>query len=211
MNETVKRDRFIIENALNDIESFAFRAAVGAASTVRRFKSLVAARPEARALIGAVALPEGITLVRRRVHELLLSKPDVEFAHPDDIAIAVFLDAIDIVDGLAGLETAREVSQTSGLWWANLVAEDILRGSDVSYVVKDVETPASSRDVVRLSSTGPLVTKVYSFVVTFSDRDILKSASVLLQSAAKHGPSIEGTPAPGAKISVGAPLARTQT
>jgi hypothetical protein len=63
--------------------------------------------------------------VSRRVFELLKRDFDPEYLRPADVAIAIYLLALDSVRSPETGFTALEVEQASNLWWAIQVASKV--------------------------------------------------------------------------------------
>lgn len=182
----------------HDIESLNFIAKVGVASSFRRFDSAVAGQPEASRLLSLMRGNQELAALRDHLYALLRVAPEPGFAHPHDIAIAVYLRTIDIVDGVEALNISREVMRGTGLWWAVKLAEMLLEGSATATVRSRVDTSAAG---VRFNFSGRA--RLVEVKIGKGGRYVLLNASVHVSSATRNQPAPSVVVLVGREVRVG--------
>jgi hypothetical protein len=115
-----------LEDIWPEIEGPQLAARVGVVSTPRSLERALAAEPNVRQLVGALAKPTNRRLLYDRFLVLLHTPTDERFAHPQDLALATYLRLLDIVNPDLGEMGAATALTRPNLWWTRAFAASIL-------------------------------------------------------------------------------------
>lgn len=128
------------------VEHVEFAANAQGAEDVTMFFDLTRARPPVQALL---ELRDAAGLVQR-IRELLRKRIDPKFMHPDDPAIAVYLDTLYRMGAKAQVREAWGLCQGHDeLYWTNQVAQSInLREQSSAAVAPGTASEATAGDPV---------------------------------------------------------------
>lgn len=169
-------------DAFKAIEHIEFRALANAADDIERFLGLVRPRPPVQEILGA---KDGPALLAR-IRTLAQKKTDPKFLHPDDVACAVYLDALFRLkqDRLVQEAWALCTPHAARMYWTNLVARSInQRAEGVAGSV-----PAPQADGAPVSPLVPPVAVTReAFAAAFYD--VYNAAVVELAPADKKPPA----------------------
>jgi hypothetical protein len=147
-----------LEEAWRVVESPRIAAQLGVVSTPRALERALASEPTIRRLLGLLARPHN----RRRLYdhflEILGAPNDQRFAHPLDLALAIYVRLLDIVDPSIAEAAASAALRLPNLWWTRAFAISILAQSARRTKVvrtQQISEPASRTVVTADSSSVP--------------------------------------------------------
>lgn len=139
----------IAQRIWDEIESQFFAATLGVVSTPRAFDEAMLQHSIVSELMANLSSESDVEAVAKRLQRLLNEPSDVRYCHQHDLAIAVYLRALDICAPEHALAPANLALTQRNLWWGKAMAKRIAgapnRGIPFSW--KDFEFPVSSRQV----------------------------------------------------------------
>jgi hypothetical protein len=117
------------EETLRELETPRLAARLGVVSTPRSLERAIASESSVRRLLGMLSSPNNRRRLYGHLMQLLNQPSDDRFAHPMDLALAVYIRLLDIADPELGEMAAVETRQRPNLWWTRALAATILAKS----------------------------------------------------------------------------------
>ena len=116
-----------LREVLNEIESVKFDAVMNAHSGFNSFLSTLQEEASIRRLIALLAKDVSARQeVFQRLMSLIDKNDDLNYAHPYDIALSVYLYALEQADINLASDAAKQIAQRNDLSWARRLAQKIL-------------------------------------------------------------------------------------
>ncbi len=116
-----------IETLFSQIESPIFHARLGVVSTPRAFDSALFSITEVKELATLVNQFGKDELLFNRIGALLADpEDDVNFVHPHDMPIAVYLRILDVISSDFALVTAEQLAHRKNFWWTRAMVLRVL-------------------------------------------------------------------------------------
>ena len=116
----------INESVWHEIEGPLLRAVLGVVSTPRAFDAALFKVAPVSRLLGELDDRESCEKVQKRLLLLLGGDADPRYCHPHDLAIAIYLRALDICAPELAFPPARQILAHRNLWWARAMALRLL-------------------------------------------------------------------------------------
>lgn len=137
----------IAQRIWDEIESQLFAATLGVVSTPRAFDAAMLQHPTVSELMANLSSESDVEAVAKRLEQLLNEPSDVRYCHQHDLAIAVYLRALDICAPEHVLVPASFALMQRNLWWGKAMAKRIagMPNRAIPFSWKDFEFPVSSK------------------------------------------------------------------
>jgi hypothetical protein len=151
-----------LEELFAGIEHIEFAARVQGAEDVDMFFSLTRPSREVVALLGAKEAPALV----KRVQTLLNKRIDTKFMHPDDHAIAIYIDTLYRLNAHDAVRQAwGHCEGNDKLYWTNQVAQSINLREEAAKAAEAATAPAPTSTVSFAAPPEPV--KLDDFVRVF--------------------------------------------
>lgn len=119
------------EGVFEHIESLAFSTHVNIASDFRSFVDVLDDQECVRVLLANINSTDDYLEVLHHVIELCDATIDERYRHPMDSALAAFLYVLRQKHFKIALVAAENVKHVPNLWWASMMAEEVIANSRV--------------------------------------------------------------------------------
>ncbi len=139
-----------ISELLDTIESYEMAARVNAASGIRAATKIALTHPAVQGLMEEASKPEVADTILTRILYLSRQGVDVRYENPNDTAFLIYALVLMRRAPELAFVAAAVICQLPNLWWASIVAADILEGTSeyndaATSSLSDWETDAIDR------------------------------------------------------------------
>lgn len=139
----------IAQRIWDEIEGQLLAATLGVVSTPRAFDAAMLQHPIVSELMANLSSESDVEAVVKRLQQLLSEPTDARYCHQHDLAIAVYLRALDICAPEHALAPAHLALTQRNLWWGKAMAKRIAGAPNraIPFSREDFVIPVSSGQV----------------------------------------------------------------
>jgi hypothetical protein len=146
---------------LHAIEHPAFAARLGVVSTFARLERQLPKDPAVQLLLSALNSPPSVDQLVTHSLALLSLEHDHRFAHPHDLAVAIYIWALDLVAPGSPQPVVDIVLGLENTWWSRAIAQRL--GAEPSLATQTTSSQISANLCGELVVTSLLTTTASSY------------------------------------------------
>lgn len=182
-----------LQKIMSQIESDEFFAEVAIASDARLFFKFARRKRVVHSLLTELQSEIAQNEIVKRVLNLLRQEYDPEYVRPSDVALAIYLWALEYVRSPFASLLATDISSDTSFWWAKQAAKIIL-GTQLDYVeasqnIVNVQMPAQA---FPSTSTETSEITYIGLLVDASDGSIASNRAISIASKDTDAPPLSG-------------------
>lgn len=142
-----------VSEAIREFESHEFVARLSAASDLRTFLRAANQEPAVQSVLRELASVDAQGKVLERCIELGRESVDPRYQNPWDSALAVYLWLLQLTNNAAAQAAAEVVGQAPQLWWARVIARQILLGDQFRTAAGSAEPQLAIEPALRQAAS----------------------------------------------------------